>query len=207
GFQPTPFVLRASVEQPEEEILDPAGHRTALTFADLLAVHRTYRRDLGGGAAHEDFVGEVEVFARQVAFDHGDAVVARQRNDRIAGNAVQKRGADRRSMQRAVEHQEHVFARAFAQEPGGRERDAFTETAQARLARDQLAGKIIAGRLGTRGDRVGCETLPTRHAGGDAVLQRLWAEVRAHRPAGDRDLHRCIGRDAEAAKTAERTGA
>src|SRR6185437_16492743 len=72
-LQPAPLVFRAPVEQAEEQLLDPARHGAAFAAADLLAVDRTDRRDLGGGAAHKDLVGEVKVFARQVALDHGDA--------------------------------------------------------------------------------------------------------------------------------------
>ncbi len=45
--------------------------------ADRLAVDRAHRRDLGGGAGHEDLVGGVQRFARQVALFHRDAQLAR----------------------------------------------------------------------------------------------------------------------------------
>ena len=38
--------------------------------ADLLVVDRAHRRHLGGGAAHEHLVGEVQVGADQVLLDH-----------------------------------------------------------------------------------------------------------------------------------------
>src|SRR6185312_789089 len=178
--------------------------RAAFAVPDLLAVHRADRCYFGGGAAHEDLVGEVKVFAGQVAFDHGNAVVARQRDDGIAGDAVEERGADRRGVQRAVENEEHVFARAFTEQSGGRERDAFAEAALARFTRDQLAGQIIARGLCARGNRVGRKALPARHARGNASLQGFRSEVRTHRPTGDGQADRRVRGDAETAESAER---
>src|SRR6185437_7950919 len=174
---------------------------------DLLAVDRTDRGDFGGGAAHEHLVGEVEVFARQVALDHLDAVLARQRDQRVAGDAGEDGRAGRRGVQYAVEHQEDVLARTFAEQAGGGQRDALAEAEAARLARDQLAGQVVAAGLGAGRDGVRREALPARHAGGDAVFQRLWPEVGAHRPRGHGHVDRRFGGQAETAQAAPRDGA
>ena len=68
-----------AVEQAEEQFLHALRQRTRLAGSDLAAVDRADRRDLRRRAAHEQLVAQVQVFARQVALDHGDAVVARQR--------------------------------------------------------------------------------------------------------------------------------
>ena len=109
-------------------------------------------------------------------------------------------------VQRAVEHQEEVFAGAFAEQAGRRERDAFAETEPARLARDQLARKIIATGFRARGNRVRRETLPARHAGVDALLRARRRRGRAHLPARDGDVDRRVGGKAESAKAAKRDG-
>src|SRR3546814_6038925 len=77
----------------------------------------------------------------------------------------------RRGVQRAVEDQEDVLARALAEQAGGSQRDAFAEPEPARLACDELAGQVVAAGLGAGGDGVGCHALPARHAGIDALFQ------------------------------------
>ena len=119
----------------------------------------------GGGAAHQHLVGEIQVFARNVALDHLDTVFAGQRLQCVAGDAGEDRGAGRRGVQHAVEHQEQVLARAFAEQAAGGQRDAFAEAEAARFARDQLTGKIVATGLGAGRNGVRREALPARHAG------------------------------------------
>src|SRR5690554_5419068 len=92
-LQPAVGVGRGAVEQSEEQLLQAQRHRAGLAGADLAAVDRADRGDLGGGAAHEQLVAQVQVLARQVAFDHLDAGVARQADYRIAGDY----GAQRRA--------------------------------------------------------------------------------------------------------------
>ena len=128
-------------------------------------------------------------------------------DQRIAGDAVEQRGADRRRVQRAVEDQEQVLARAFAEQAGRCERDAFSETEPPRFARDQLPGQVIAAGLGAGGNGVGREPLPARHAGVDARRDDVMAEIRPHFPGRDGDVGRRVGRQAESAEAAERDGA
>ena len=123
---------------------------------------------------------------------------------RVAGDAVEQRRADRRGVQHAVEHQEQVLARAFAEQAGGGQRDAFAEAEPPRFARDQLSGQVVAAGLRTGGNGVRREALPARHAGVDAVLEHAGAEIRAHRPGCDRDVGRRLRRQPEAAEPAER---
>src|SRR5690242_8220491 len=83
-FEPTPAIFGASIEQAEEKFLHPVRDLAGLAATDRLAVDRADWRDLGGGAAHEKLVAEIEIFARNVAFDDFDAVRARERHQRIA---------------------------------------------------------------------------------------------------------------------------
>src|SRR5690606_41636799 len=63
-------------------------------------------------------------------------------------------------------------------------------------------GEIVAAGLGAGRDGVGSEALPARHAGVDAVLQRVRAEVGAHVPARHRDVDGRVRAQAEAAQAA-----
>src|SRR3982750_1145936 len=73
-LKPAPLVVRAAVEEPEEKLLHARGQLAGFAGADRFAVDRADRRDLGGRAAHEELVAEVEIFARDVALDDFDAV-------------------------------------------------------------------------------------------------------------------------------------
>ena len=55
-----------------------SGDRAALACADGDAVDRAQRRDFGGGAGEENFVGDVQHLARNHLFAHGDAQVFAQ---------------------------------------------------------------------------------------------------------------------------------
>src|SRR6187402_266204 len=86
-LEPAPTVGRLAAEQAEVELLQATGDRAALAVADLLAVDRADRRDFSGRAAHQDLIGEVEVLARQVAFDHLDTFLAGEGHQRVARDA------------------------------------------------------------------------------------------------------------------------
>ena len=49
--------------------------RAALAVADDVVVDLADRRQLGGGARHEQLVGEVELGAREIALDELEALV------------------------------------------------------------------------------------------------------------------------------------
>ena len=78
-LQPPVRSVGLAGEQAEEQLLHAARHRAGAADADLAAVDRADRRDFRRRAAHEELVAQVEVFARDVALDHLDAVVARER--------------------------------------------------------------------------------------------------------------------------------
>lgn len=203
-LQPPILVRRFAVEQTEEQLLQLTRDRAGFAGADLAAVDGADRGDFGGGAAHEEFVAEVEIFAREVAFDDAETGVLRQREDGVAGNAVEQCGADRGGVQFVAEDEEQVFARAFAEQAGRSEGDAFAEAQATRFAGDELAGEIIAAGFRARGNGVRCEALPTGDAGVDALLQHAGAEVLAHLPCRDGHVGGRVGGQAEAAQSAVR---
>ena len=71
-----------------------AAARVIVADADLVVVDRPHRRHLGGGAAHEHLVGEVEVGADQRLLEHRVAEVGRDLDDRVARDPVQDPGRE-----------------------------------------------------------------------------------------------------------------
>ena len=69
----------AAIDHVEEARLDLGGDRAAAAFADLAAVEFADRRDFGGGAGEEGFVGGVDVVAGQAAADDAVAEILGQR--------------------------------------------------------------------------------------------------------------------------------
>ena len=64
---PRRVALRAAVQRVLEDRLDLLGDRPGLAGADRVVVDLADRRELGGGAGHEDLVGQVELAAGDVA--------------------------------------------------------------------------------------------------------------------------------------------
>ena len=98
----------------------------AFSGSDRDLVNRTDRRDLGGGAGEEKFVGQIERGALDGRFDDFDAEFAGNLNDRIARNSGQNRSTERRRDQFAV-----VDENRFSPEP--------SETITAIVKRDAFA--------------------------------------------------------------------
>ena len=99
----------------EERLLQLLGDRSALAIANLAVVDLADRRQLGGRAGQEDFVGDVEVVAGERGLDDFEAPVAGDLDDRMARDAVEDAVEWRRS-DLAVADDEDVLARAFGDE-------------------------------------------------------------------------------------------
>jgi hypothetical protein len=97
-----------------------------------------------------------------------------------------------------------ILARAFAEQAGGGQGDAFAEAEAACLARDQLPGQVVAAGLGAGRDGVRGEALPARHAGIDALVDHAGAEVLAHFHVATATSTGRVGGQAEAAQAAVR---
>src|SRR5262245_2718748 len=137
-LEPAPPILGLAAKQAEKRLLDRGGDWAALARADREAVDRTNGRDLGGGAGEEQLVGQVERLARQVLLAYLVAQAARQRDDRVAGDAWQQRRGERRGENHTVADHKQVLARAFAQVAAHVERDALGVAVTYSLHHDQL---------------------------------------------------------------------
>src|ERR1035437_5709860 len=84
--EPTVGVLARAVDHSEEFFLQPLGDGAAPAAADGDPVDGADRRDFGGGAAEENFVGDVEHLAGNDGLHHGDADFAGQRDDAFGGS-------------------------------------------------------------------------------------------------------------------------
>src|SRR5260221_2278505 len=115
-------------------------------------VDRANRRDFYGGAGEENFVDDVEHFARDDLFLHGDLQVFGNLHDRIASDAGQDAGGERRSVERAVVHEKHVHAGAFAHVAVGIEGDTFGVAIEASFHANELRVHVIGGGFGHGGE-------------------------------------------------------
>src|SRR4029077_18157155 len=92
--QPLGVLGISAVDDVEERALDLLGDRTARAAAELDAVELADRRHLGGGAGEERLVADVDLVAGDALFDQLQAEVAADREDRVAGDAVERAGRE-----------------------------------------------------------------------------------------------------------------
>src|SRR4029077_1330309 len=85
--KPAVAVALGAASDGAEFALNALGERAARTIADLCAVDRADRSDLGGGAAEEHLVGDIEHFARDDLFGHRNAEIAAEVHHRVARDA------------------------------------------------------------------------------------------------------------------------
>src|SRR5258705_3986959 len=95
-----------------ECLLQFPGDRAGLSVADGTEIDFAQANHFGGSAAHEDLVGNVELVARNGLFDNVVAEVARQRNQAVAGDALEYRAAGH-GVNHTIAHYEDIFASAF----------------------------------------------------------------------------------------------
>src|SRR5712692_10363071 len=93
----------------EEFFLKLASYRPSFVLADLYAVDRADGRDLDSRAGEEEFVDDVEHFAGDDLLFHGNAQILGESHDRVAGDARQNAGRQRRAIERAIVDEEDVF--------------------------------------------------------------------------------------------------
>src|SRR5260221_7601664 len=111
-------------------------------------VDGTDGRDFYGGAGEEDFVDNVEHFARDDLLLHGNLQVFGDFHHGVASDAGQDAGGERRSVKRAVVHEKDVHAGAFADVAIGIEGDAFGVSVEAGFHADEL--RVHVDRKSTR---------------------------------------------------------
>ena len=136
--------------------------------AELVVVDRAERRHLGGGAAHEHLVGEVEIGADQRLLEHRVAEVLRDLRDRVARDARQDPGREIGRVDDAVAHDEDVLARAVGDGALGREQDRLVVAGVVRLGHREHRVEVDARRLRDVRDDVRRDALPGRDLRADA---------------------------------------
>src|SRR5208282_2600092 len=82
-----------SLHQFVEFMLQGAGYRASLTVADDTKVNFAQRNHFRRRAAHKNFVGDIELIARDGFFNYGVAQIARQCDQTVASNALENPGS------------------------------------------------------------------------------------------------------------------
>jgi len=111
----------------EKFFLKAARDRAGHAFANLDMIDGADGRDFDRRADKEKLLGYIKHFAGNDLLLDGDVQVAGELDDGVARNARQNAGAQRRRKERAVVHDEDVFAGTFADVTGGIQSDAFDE--------------------------------------------------------------------------------
>ena len=169
-----------------------------------MIVERGNRSHLGGCAGQEHLVGEVQLGARQIVFDRLDADGGSHLHHRVARNAGETGGADRRGVQLAVHHREDVLARAVSNQTSLVEEDRLVVAVLERLHLRELRVEVLAGGLGGGRNHVRADAAPGRDHAANAVLNRLVAEVGPPLPNRDHGVNRAVERvDTHLASAAE----
>ena len=101
-------VLLFSINNVEELTLQGQRNWSGLFAGNADLVDGLDGRDLRGGAAEENFVGNVEHFAGDHLFRYRDAKVLSQRDQGIARNSGQNGVAQRRRHQLAFAHDKNI---------------------------------------------------------------------------------------------------
>src|SRR4029077_9435103 len=101
-------------EDGEEFLLEAFGNGASASGADGDAIDRAQRRDFGGSAGEEDFVGNVEQLARNHLLGDANAKIFAERHDAAAGDARQDARSERGRIDDAVADNENIFAGTFA---------------------------------------------------------------------------------------------
>src|SRR6267142_182080 len=169
--------------QGEKFFLEFARDGAGDAFADLNVVHGTNRRNFHGGAYEENFVHDVEHFARDDGFLDGNAEIFRHFHDGVASDAGKNAGSKRRSEKSAVVYQEDVHAGAFTDVAARIERNAFRIAIEAGFHANELRVHVIRGGFGHGGQRVRSDARPGANTDVHALREGFGAEIRAPGPA------------------------
>ncbi len=182
--QPLRVSLAGSLDHRRERRLQLARDGTWLAGADGDLVDLAHRGDLAGRAGEEDLAGRVQHVARESLFHHLDPVLARQRDDRIARDAVQDGHRQRRGVQAAAVDHENVLAGALGHRPGGVQHDGLVVPHADHLTLGQHGIHVLTGDLGLAHGVVEVTTHKGGQVGADALVEGLGAQIR---PPGEGD--------------------
>ena len=190
----------AAVDDVKEGLLDLFGEGAAAARADLDAVHLADGRDFGGRAGEEDFIGDVQLVARDALLHHFQAQVLADVHHGVARDAVERAGRQVGRVDHAVLDDEDVLARAFGDEARGVQQDGLVVAVVQRLGVGQDGVGVVAHRLGLAHGDV---HMVAREAGdlhADAALHAFLAQVGAPGPGSDHQVDGvALGGDAQLA--------
>src|SRR5258708_23346150 len=158
--QPVIFVRLLAAHDAVKLRLQRLGHGPKFALAHSNFIDRANRRDFGGSASEENFVGDVQRLTRNLLLHDLDAEVARDLQHRVPCDAWEHGVAEWSSMQDAIADDEQILARAFADVAVHIERDAFGVAIDDGFHLDELRVPVIRARLGHGGERVGCGPRP-----------------------------------------------
>ena len=91
-----------------ENLLQAAGNRPHLAAANGAEIDLTHRNQLGGCAADEDLIRNIELIPRDGLFEHLEPLIAGQGNGSIPGDPFQDGGGGW-SIDLPITHQEQVL--------------------------------------------------------------------------------------------------
>src|SRR5260370_31619484 len=100
--EPVVAVGTGAVDDAEELVVQRLGDWAHAAVADEDAVDRAEMGDLSGGAREEGLVADVDHLAQQRLLDDFDAELLGQRQDRVAGDAVEHGVRQRRGVENAA---------------------------------------------------------------------------------------------------------
>src|SRR5216683_3736998 len=203
--EPVVAVGAGAVDDAEELVVQRLGDRAHGAVADQDAVDRAKVGDLGGGAGKEGLVADVDHLAQQRLLDDFYPELLRQRENGVAGDAVEYRVRQWRGIEDAAADEEEVFAGALGEVAVGVEPDALGVAVDLGLHADELRVHVVGAGLGERRHGVGGEAGP---AGDTDVGALVAVDVFAPGEVGDVDLDRALQWiDAHLAVAAESDGA
>jgi hypothetical protein len=196
--QPAMRIGGFPVDDVEEGALDRRGQRTPPAGAHFDLVDRPDRGHLGRGPHEEHLVGDVKRLARQDLLGDRKAQVARQRDDRVAGDAAENRRAEGRRVQRAIAHDKDILAAPLADMAGDVEHDPFRIAVGERLHLDESRVRVVRRALCHGRQRIGRHPSPGADLDVHAFFDRVLAEVGAPVPHHDGGVDGVVDRvDAE----------
>ena len=171
-----------------ERLLQPAGHRAGLAVADHRAVYFADRCHFHRRPREKQFVGIRHIGHRHRRHPRRNRQVAGQFQDRRTRDAHQDAGVPVVRDERAVFHDEQIFARAFRDLPLRVQQNRFVEAAALRLVDGSRRVDVLPARLRPRRHRAVVELPDRRHGDTHAVIGAAGV-IRAGGEAGNRHGH------------------
>lgn len=165
-----------------------------LAGPDLAVVDLADGRHLRGSASEERLVGEVELVAGDRRLLDGDAVLAGEREDGVAGDAGEDAAGQRRGDELALLDDEQVLAGAFADVAVHVRQDGLVVAAELRLALGEDAVRVLTGHFRLRQAHADVVPMPRADLATNARRERLGAEVRPPFPGDDEAAVLVVGR-------------